>query len=846
MRRFSSATSFCLLFLLMWDQSSVAASDTEPLPSIDEKTASLRYHGGFFDLYWDDDQGMLLLKIDRWGDEFLMLDALASGLGSNPVGLDRGQLGRERLCVWRRVGRRIFLEQKNTRFRADNAPAVEQRAVLDSFAPSILWGGSIVAAQADGAAVLVDVTDLVVSDRHDVVGTLKSTGQGSYSLRSDRSAVLPDRLRAFPNNIELEAALTYTASDPGSQVRAVAATGAAFTLRQRISFVRLPDADFEPRPYHPRVGSFSVGYADYAAPLDRSMHKSLMTRHRLSDSEPIVYYVDPAAPEPIRSALVEGASWWSEAFKEAGFPEGFQVRVAPIDMDPLDVRYNYIQWVHRQTRGWSYGASVVDPRTGEIIKGHVSLGSLRVRQDRLLIDNLTNAPSTVSQASGTRFHRCSSSGCSCAAANADVGLHSLFANTGSPAGSERSTEVALARIRQLSAHEVGHTIGLAHNFAASTYGDRASVMDYPAPRIGVTQDDKLDFSDAYGVGVGQWDRFCIKAMYGSLGDQPLEDLNQLVKESIDRGLVYVSDGDARPASASDPRGNLWDDGSDPVDGLAHAMKVREIGLSGFDDSVLLPGETMGDLRRYYAPLYFHHRYQVDAAVKVIGGVEYSYSLSGDSDAQTVDVALKKQQRAVRVLLQTLDPKALSVDPSTAERLVPSDASASTWSVEIPQGRTQPVFDPLAIVETAAEVTLSGMLNPQRLGRLAIQRTRNDQHPGIQLVLQPLSRHVLELLKARDNLSETLTARRIVAVVVSSGIKTAGDVSARQDVRAAMRSWLRELSGSIEAYSQAHPSDHDPEVALLRQRIDQFLNRPDLTYPSTPAPSPPPGSPIGMR
>ncbi|MEO1526829.1 MAG: zinc-dependent metalloprotease, partial [Planctomycetota bacterium] len=762
---------------------------------------------------------------------FLMVDALASGLGSNPVGLDRGQLGRERLCTWRRVGRRVFLEQRNTRFRADGAPAVEQRAVLDSFAPSILWGGSVVASDAANTTVLIDITDLVVADRHDVVRTLESSDQGNYSMRSDRSAVLPERLKAFPDNVELEAALTFTSDKPGRQVQSVAATGEAFTVRQRISLIRLPDAGYEAREFHPRIGSFSVDYADYAAPLDRSMHRSLMTRHRLTESEPIIYYVDPAAPEPIRSALVEGASWWSEAFAEAGFPSGFQVRVAPPEMDPLDVRYNFIQWVHRQTRGWSYGASVVDPRTGEILKGHVSLGSLRVRQDRLLIDNLTQTASKTS----------------CAVADADFGTDAMFSTlkVDDDSGMERSSQVALARIRQLSAHEVGHTLGLAHNFAASTYGDRASVMDYPAPRIQVTDDNRLDFSDAYGVGVGDWDRFCIRAMYGSFDDQSSANIQKLVEESIEKGWIYLSDSDARPAAASDPRANLWDNGEDPIDALEQALKVRQVGLADFSETVLLPGETSGDLNRYFAPLYFHHRYQVDAAVKCIGGVEYAYSSGGDPDNETVDTSVTEQKRAVATLIKTLDPSTLAVEPSVARKLMPAAGSASAWSMEKMQGRTPPVFDPLSLAETAAKVTLSGMLNPQRLGRLTVQRTRDESHPGVPLVLTPLKTHAEELLKPQRTASETFTARRVLAVVVSTALESASDPNARQDVRAALREWLRELSDLMRVHDRSHPSDHSAENGLIRQRIHQFLDRPDLDYPATVEPTPPPGSPIGV-
>ncbi|MEM6365234.1 MAG: DUF5117 domain-containing protein, partial [Planctomycetota bacterium] len=571
---FASLRVYELLVVVIAIACSSKSFAVEPLPSFSETVAPLEYRAGFFDVYWDVDQSRVLMKIDRWGDDFLVLDALASGLGSNPVGLDRGQLGSERLCRWKRVGRRVFLEQQNTRFRADDAPAIEQRAVLDSFAPSVLWGGNVIAADPAGAAVLVDITDLVVGDRHSVARTLRSSDQGSYRLDTERSFIQPDSIKGFPNNVELEASLTFASDQPGRQVQAVAASGLAFTVRQRLSFIRLPDAGYQVRKFHPRIGSFSVAYADYASPLDQSMHRRLMTRHRLTETDPIVYYVDPAAPQPIRSALVEGASWWTEAFAEAGFPNGFVVKVAPANMDPLDVRYNYIQWVHRQTRGWSYGASVIDPRTGEIIKGHVSLGSLRVRQDRLLIDNLT------AKTIGNQTSSHSARGCACGIVAADHGIHAMMAS---------STEVALARIRQLSAHEVGHTLGLAHNFAASTYDDRASVMDYPAPRIKVNDHGELDFSDAYGVGVGVWDRFCIRAMYEQHDDDDSQALQNHVAQANANGWIYLTDSDARPASASDPRANLWDDGKNAIEGLKLAMRVRRVGLANFDASVLLPG-----------------------------------------------------------------------------------------------------------------------------------------------------------------------------------------------------------------------------------------------------------------
>ena len=192
-----------------------------------------------------------------------------------------------------------------------------------------------------------------------------------------------------------------TDGEAGKLVAQTAASGQAVTLRLRHSLVDLPPLDgrFKPRKADPRVGMFTVDFYDFATPFLEPVERQWITRHRLikkdpsaavSDPvEPIVYYVDPGAPEPIRQALVEGASWWSSAFEAAGFSNAFRVEVLPADADPMDLRYNMIHWVHRSTRGWSYGTMVVDPRTGEILKGRVTLDSLRGRQDALIGAGLT-------------------------------------------------------------------------------------------------------------------------------------------------------------------------------------------------------------------------------------------------------------------------------------------------------------------------------------------------------------------------------------------------------------------------------------------------------------------------
>lgn len=738
--------------------------------------------------------------------EFLYVEGLLTGLGSNPVGLDRGQLGETRLVVFRRLGNRLLVEQPNLGFRALSDDPRERRATRQSFADSVLWAGTIEERSPDGRS-LVDFTSFLIRDAHGVSAQLKQTGQGNYRLDSDRSAVDFSACLAFPDNLEFEALLTYAADEPGGLVSRTAPIGGAFGLVQHHSLIRLPDDGYTPRLHDPRAGSFAIGFQDYAAALDESIQKRWIVRHRLSKDGPdseLVYHVDPGVPEPVRGALVDGASWWADAFETAGLPGVYRVEILPDDAHPLDVRYNVIQWVHRSTRGWSYGGGVVDPRTGEMIKGHVSLGSLRVRQDRLIFEGLLGTDKTGS------------------------------------GDADDPVELALARIRQLSAHEVGHTLGFAHNFAASTYG-RASVMDYPAPMIRVAADGALDVSEAYAVGVGEWDRHAARYAYSEFADADAEaaGLEAIVRDGIANGLAFISDADARPPGAAQPVGSLWDNGEDAAEELANELEVRRIALAGFGEGNVPEGTPLALLEEVLAPVYFHHRYQLEAATKMVGGLDYGYPVRGDGQGGVEPLAAADQRRALNVVLSALAPEALDLPDEVLALLAPRPFGYRP-NRELFDHRTAPAFDSLGAAATAAGIVTDGLLQQERAARLVDQHRRDDGLPGFTEVLEKLV-----AMTFGDPEAETARRREIrrevQAVVVDRLITLGLNDTAAASVRARAEGALRTLADDLSG-----PSVEPPEMALAA-RIQRYLDRSAAAEIASIAPPEiPPGSPIGEQ
>ncbi|HEY2170216.1 MAG TPA: zinc-dependent metalloprotease [Candidatus Angelobacter sp.] len=817
MKRVLVAVAALFIFTsLLLAQNPAHKDQSKPLLSIAEKTATMQSYPGFFADYWDAREGTLWLRIEnaRWETPFILYESLPNGVGSNDIGLDRGEPGESYVVHFERSGKQVFLVAENQEYRAVTDDADQRSAVRAAFPQSVLWGFEVAAE--DGDAVLVDATKFFLSDVHGVAARIANAKQGKYKVEPTRSAIYLPRTKNFPENTDIESTLTFVGEEPGNFVKQVTPEPHAITVREHISFIQAPAAGFQSRAYDPRSGYFGIQYMDFAAPVDEPIVKRYIARHRLTKKDPsaavsepvkpIIYYVDRAIPEPIRSAVLEGVGWWNQAFTAAGYKDAFQVKLLPEGIDPMEVRYNVVEWVPRSTRGWSIGNAVTDPRTGEIINGHVRLDALRIRQVFLIAQGLLNP-----------FGK-------------------------DPAALAKANAMALARIRQLAAHETGHTLGLMHNYAASIV-NRASVMDYPPPTVTVGADGVPDVSNAYAVGIGAWDKAAITYGYRDFpaGTNETQALDKDLDDAFASGLLYLTDQDARPMGSASPIAHLWDTGSNDIDGLQQVMAVRQAALKNLSENAIREHTPMATLEDVLVPVYLYHRYQITAVAKSIGGLNYSFDLRGPNRKDPEIVPAAQQRQALHAILKTLSPQALAV-PQPLLGIIPPRPPEYPSSGENFARRTSPAFDSLAPAEAAADIVFRLLFQPERAQRMIEYHARDANNPGFDELLDEVLTTTWKTPAATGY--NGAIQRTVNSVALSHLMSLAADEHASSQVRAVALLKLDELKKWIA--SQENLLKDVPTRAAFffaRNQIDHFEKNPAEVHVAAPA-TPPAGDPIG--
>ena len=799
------------LMLIVLSMSFSLSASSQRLQSIEDRTGAMKKMPGYFNVYWDEANGRVYLEIDKWDTEILYSISLPAGLGSNDIGLDRGLNDGGTIVKFNRVGKKVMMIEPNYMYRANTKDLAEKRAVEQSFAQSTIWGFTAIA-ETD-QRVLVDATPFMMRDAMQVSVRLRRSQQGNFTVDSSRSAMYMPATKNFPLNTELESTVTFVNNDGviGNFVQSVAPSSNALTMRMHHSFVQLPDANYQPRIFDPRSSYIPVSFFDFSTPVSEPIEKFYIRRHRLEKKnpeaerseavKPIIYYLDNGTPEPIRSALLKGASWWNQAFEAAGFINAFQVKVLPDTADPMDIRYNMINWVHRSTRGWSYGGGVTDPRTGEIIKGQVTLGSLRVRQDYMIAQ----------------------------------GLLAPFEN-GMPKD-DKMLKMALERLEQLSAHEVGHTLGLMHNYASSI-NERASVMDYPHPLVRINAAGEIDLSQAYDNKIGAWDKIAINWGYRQFakGSDDTKELDLIMDDATAKGMLFISDRDARAPGGVHPGAHLWDNGKEATEELKEMIKIRQKALQQFGKNNIRPGYPMAFLEDVLVPVYFYHRYQTEAVCKIVGGLDYSYALNREEQIITLPIPKAQQLKALDAAMLTVQPAFLMV-PEHIAKLIPPRPAGYDFTRELFKKKTGLAFDVLAPAEASADLTFSFLFNPERVNRLAI----NGSLSSLGLT-EMVNRVVNDTWKApRKTGIEGLIQLQTEQVLLTYLLSNSVDEQVSFAARGMMQKSLADLKTYLEAKKKTSTdATYTGSIILALER----MKSPDKAKPTIHA-AIPPGAPIGQ-
>ena len=759
---------------------------------------------GFMNFSYNDDSGKIILEIKNLDSEFMYINSLSRGVGNNDLGLDRGQLGNSRVVYFTKRGNKILLIQPNLRYVSNSSNYLENKAVEEAFARSVLFGFDIIEKSND--SYKIDITSFLISDAHGVSQRLKYSNSGSYTLNKSMSAIDLDRTKAFPKNIEFDVLLTFTGIPSGNLVRSVTPTASNLTVNQHHSFVELPDNNYKKRKFDPRSGSNPFIVYDYSTPIDEKLEQRFIVRHRLNKKypkqeisepvDPIVYYIDNGTPEPVKTALIEGGNWWNQAFESAGYKDAFRIEVLPEDADPMDVRYNLIQWIHRSTRGWSYGASIVDPRTGEIIKGQVSLGSLRVRQDYMILSGLIDNPN-------------------------DIENKALI------------KETSLDRIRQLSAHEIGHTLGFAHNYISSA-NNRSSVMDYPHPKIDIIDGD-INIDNAYSKNIGDWDKVTVRYAYTDFQENENEEikLNQIIEEAVNKGLYFLSDSDSRPVGSANPFSHLWDNGEFPYKELNKLLKVRDLALKNIDLENLIDGEPYDRIEDILVPIYMLHRYQIESTAKAIGGVDYLYFVKNLNNDKVKFVNSKLQKESLESLLNVLNPKNLVLPDNLIEILSPR-SFRNPRTRENFESNTGVTFDYINASSSVINHTLTFLINPERINRIYQQNMFGENILKLEDYLTIISNSIFSNKKMslyESSINNNTSSLFLDHLFLAFNNSKTNDLS-KSLILSSIVNTKETLSSNLNNYN-----------AFLVNKINGFLDNPDKYKPIEKTKIPD-GSPIG--